>query len=146
MLVAKVWHGHRALVAQALEFEAPNLVTRYMSEGKSAKPIGLRLARKIEVAARQHGAEWVDDGWMDVPHDDSPSGPPLKKQPGTVEDRIKALPEPLRAYVMMEIDICEQVSDLAAIKLLRPPTLRERRAFQDYLHEALAHPGKRTAA
>lgn len=146
MLVDKVWDGHRALAAQALGFEAPNLVTRYMSDGKSAKPIGLRLARKMEIAARAAGATWAHTGWMDVPHEDAPTPPPGSRRPGTLEDRIRALPEPLRAYVLMELDICEQVKDLAAVKVLRAPSIADRQAFQAYLLEALAQSSSRSAA
>lgn len=136
-IVQQVWNGHRALVAEALKFKEPNLVTRYMSEGKSAKNIGLATARKIEIAARAQGAKWVTPGWMDVPHEKAPDGPPNGRKAGTVEQRIAGLPPALRQYLLMELEICEQVQHLAPADFMRAPSRDERDAFQRYLKDVI---------
>lgn len=147
-LVEKVWGGHRGVVAGALGFKEAALVTRYMSSGKSSKPVGEDVARKIELAARAAGAEWVYDGWLDEPHDlDGPKPPVVAGRPGTFEERLNALPEALRRYVLMELEVCERVQHLAPQEFTRPPTLQNRRQFQEYLQNLLSGPlGGRTAA
>lgn len=146
-LVKEVWGGRRADVALALEFKEAALVTRYMTTGKSSKPIGDPVARKMEVAARAAGADWVHDGWMDERHEPDEAPPPPARAGGTLEDRIRALPEPLRRYVVMELEICERVQQLAPTQFMRAPTVENRRAFQDYLHGILGQvTGKRNAA
>lgn len=147
-LVEEVWQGNRLLVADALGFGSPALVTRYMTTGKSSKPVGDDVARKIEVAARTAGASWVFDGFLDTPHE--PPAPPddsLRKTSrlGTLDERIRALPDPLRRYLLMELDICERVQHLAPSEFMRAPTLQNRRAFQDYIQGILAQV-KRNAA
>lgn len=149
-LVHAVWGGHRGVVAGALGFKEAALVTRYMTTGKSSKPIGEDVARKIELAARAAGANWVHDGWLDEPHDldaDGPKPPAVAGRPQTFEERLNALPEALRRYVLMELEVCERVQHLAPQEFTRPPTLQNRRQFQEYLQN-LSGPlgGKRTAA
>lgn len=144
-LVHEVWGGERGIVARDLEFAEPSLVTRYMSDERSKKNIGLTLARKIEVAARAMGATWVTDGWMDVPHEDTP--PRKGATPTTLEARVAALPPAFRQYVLMELEVCEEVQHLAPADFLKPPTRQTRQAFQKYLHDILLHfRGKRTSA
>lgn len=74
-LVREVWGDHRALAANDLGFEQPQLVTRLIGSGKSRKDIGDALARKIETAARKTGAAWVTPGWLDLPHDEVAPSP-----------------------------------------------------------------------
>lgn len=142
-LVEAVWGGRRWVVADALGFGSPQLVTRYMTSGKSSKPIGDEVARKIEVAARANGADWVFEGYLDTPHETEPPGARAPARAGSLEERISALPAPLRHYLMMELELCERVQHLAPQEFMRPPTLTNRRAFQDWLAELSGHSGGR---
>jgi hypothetical protein len=137
ILLREVWQNKRVLVAEDLGYESPNMVTKMLAEAgsKSEKAIGHQLARKVERAARERGADWVLDGWLDVPHEGTLIVPRANKRGTTIEERIAALPEPLRNYLLLELDLCERIEGLAAIELLRTPTAQNRTKFQAYLEE-----------
>lgn len=139
--VAEHWGGKRALAAQDLGFEGPSLVTRYMTDGKSAKAIGHNLARKIEQVIGE------EVGWMDVVHDFAPASPPKKADSSrTLEQRINELPDVLRRYILMELELCEAVQEVAPTSFMRAPTHEDRRAFQEYLQTMLTRVSRRRSA
>jgi hypothetical protein len=126
-LVKEHWGGQRSVAAKDLGFAEPNLVTRYMSAGASAKNIGAAQARKIEKAAGQ------PSGWLDHLHTDGGPIEPIKAS--NVSERLNALPDALRQYILMEIALCEEVKNVVPADFMKAPTWKTRKAFQDFLHQ-----------
>lgn len=134
-LLREVWGDKRAVLADVLGYASVNFVTKILAEpgSKSGKPIGHTLARRIERAARDNEkGSFVIEGWLDVPHTrgvETRSG----KRGLSLDERIEALPDVLRNYMLLELDLCEQIGRQPAIDLLRLPTRQNRSAFQAHL-------------
>jgi hypothetical protein len=132
------WGGHRPVAAFELGFGDPSLVTRYLGHGESWKGIGDELARKIERVAG------VEPGWLDLVHrgDDPPR---TTARPSTLEERVARLPDPLRQYLMLELQLCESAAPLFPADFTKAPTAATRRQFQTYLNSLADTMHRRTA-
>lgn len=130
-IVAETYNSKRVTAAKA--FGLPNVAAVVAHENNA--PIESDLARRVESAAEKPA------GWLDVPHR---TGQPEMKRPLTVDQRLAALPDALRTYIIGELELCEAVQDALPADLLKAPSAETRTAFQTYL-ESLDRRRRRSA-
>lgn len=123
-------------LAELMDFKTQSGVSQL--EGRET--IIRSKARKAAFIFRQRlnrdiTAEWLQDGGP-IPDRFRPAV--LNEEPAPyintgLDERVAALPEALREYVVQAVQLAERVKDLIPRQFIRPPTSDDYQTFHEYL-------------